>query len=194
MSYAKVANKNSGDLKFYAKQSGCNSTLGKKGGSVMRNTLMTFLFLSMWTAAMGPIAAWAQAKTVPPARSVSIMPVSRDSVTIAGEPELYLNTPDPQVTSVVFTFPPGSESEWMTHPAPAYVYVLEGTLVVEFEDGSHQSFHTGQAFLQCRSKWHRGRNDGSQTMRFFAVFFGAKGVPNVLHPPAGALVDASNNK
>jgi quercetin dioxygenase-like cupin family protein len=82
----------------------------------------------------------------------------------------------------------------MIHPAPVCIYVLEGTLVVEFEDGSHQSFHTGQAFLQCRSKWHRGRNDSSQTMRFLAVFFGAKGVPNVVHPAAGSLVDQQRQR
>jgi quercetin dioxygenase-like cupin family protein len=121
--------------------------------------------------------------------TVSMTPVSRDSMTIAGEPELYLSTPEPEVSSAVFTFAPGAVSQWMVHPAPLCIYVLEGTLLVEFEDGSHQSFHAGQAFLQCRSKWHRGRNDSSQTMRFLAVFFGAKGVPNVVHPPEGTLVD-----
>jgi quercetin dioxygenase-like cupin family protein len=133
-----------------------------------------------------PIAAWAQA-AAGQASAVSMAPVSKDSVTIAGEPELYLSTPDPEVSSVVFTFPPGAVSQWMIHPAPVYVYVLEGTLIVGFEDGTLQSFHAGQGFLQCRSKWHRGRNDGSQTMRFLAVFFGAKGVPNVVHPAAGPL-------
>ena len=139
--------------------------------------------------ALLPVAAMAQVKTAPAAPTVSITPVSHDSVTIAGEPELYLSTPNPEVSSVVFTFPPGSVSQWMIHPAPVYVYVLEGTLTVEFEDGSHKSFHAGQGFLQCRSKWHRGRNDSAQTMRFLAVFFGGKGVPNVVHPASGPLVD-----
>lgn len=121
--------------------------------------------------------------------SVSVTPVSKDSVTIAGEAELYLSTPEPEVSSALFTFPAGAVSQWMTHPSPVYVYVLEGTLAVEFEDGSTQSFRAGQGFLQCRSKWHRGRNDGSQTTRFLAVFFGAKGVPNVVHPAAGPAVD-----
>lgn len=189
MSYPKLAKENPGDLKCYFNESETISTLCKQGRLVMRNTLMTLLFLAVSVAAVGPIAALAQNKPAPPTSAVSITPVSQDSVTIAGEPELYLNTPEPQVTSVVFTFPPGSVSQWMTHPAPAYVYVLEGTLVVEFEDGSRQTFHAGQGFLQCRSKWHRGRNDSSQTMRFLAVFFGAKGVPNVVHPAAGPLVD-----
>jgi quercetin dioxygenase-like cupin family protein len=120
--------------------------------------------------------------------SVTMAPVSKDSLTIAGEPELYLSTPEPEVSSSVFTFPARSVSQWMTHPSPVYVYVLEGTLAVEFEDGSTQSFREGQAFLQCRSTWHRGRNDSPQTMRFLAVFFGAKGVPNVVHPATGPAV------
>jgi quercetin dioxygenase-like cupin family protein len=137
--------------------------------------------------AITSVGAFAQSPTS--SAAVSITPISRDNLTVAGEPELYLSTPEPEVSSVVFTFPPGAVSQWMTHPAPAYVYVLEGSLTVEFEDGSHQSFQAGQGFLQCRSKWHRGRNDSSQTMRFLAVFFGAKGVPNVLHPAAGPVVE-----
>ena len=120
--------------------------------------------------------------------SVTTAPVSKDSLTIAGEPELYLSTPEPEVSSSVFTFPARSASQWMTHPSPVYIYVLEGTLAVEFEDGSTKSFSEGQAILQCRSTWHRGRNDSSQTMRFLAVFFGAKGVPNVVHPATGPAV------
>lgn len=120
--------------------------------------------------------------------SVTMAPVSKDSLTIAGEPELYLSTPEPKVSSSVFTFPARSISQWMTHPSPVYVYVLEGTLAVECEDGSTQSFREGQAFQQCRSTWHRVRNVGPRTMRFLAVFFGAKGVPNVVHPAAGPAV------
>ena len=156
---------------------------------LQKRRAMPLLCSCLLVVALVPIAAWAQRKAAPPAPTVSVTPVSNNTVTIGGEPELYLSTPDPEVASVVFTFPPGAVSQWMIHPAPVYVYVLEGTLVVEFEDGSHQSFHAGQGFLQCRSKWHRGRNDGSQTMRFLAVFFGAKGVPNVVHPASGPSVD-----
>lgn len=151
--------------------------------------LVRRLFIPLLVAVVGAVAAWAQTKVVPQRATVLMTPVSKDSITIAGEPELYLSTPEPEVSSVLFTFPPGAESQWMIHPAPAYIYVLEGTLLVEFEDGSHQSFRAGQGFLQCRSKWHRGRNDGSQTMRFLAVFFGAKGVPDVVHPASGPVAD-----
>jgi quercetin dioxygenase-like cupin family protein len=109
--------------------------------------------------------------------------VSKDSVTDAGEPILYLNTPSPEISSSIMTIPPGTTTEWMTHPVQGYVYVLEGTLIVEFADGPRKQFKAGQGFPQARTKWHRGRNDGTTPVRFLAVFFGGKDVPNVLHPP-----------
>ena len=81
------------------------------------------------------------------------------------------------------SIPAGATTDWMTHPVQGYVYVLEGTLTVEFADGSHKEFKAGQGFPQARSKWHRGRNDGTTPMRFLAVFFGGKDVPTVLNPP-----------
>ena len=66
---------------------------------------------------------------------------------------------------------PGAVTEWMVHPVPGYLYVLEGILTVEFaDDGSRQSFEAGQAFLQARAKWHRGRNDGNAPVRFSPSF------------------------
>jgi quercetin dioxygenase-like cupin family protein len=106
--------------------------------------------------------------------------------TIAGEALAYPSTPEPVVSSDVVTIPPGGVTEWMTHPVPAYLYVLEGSLTVELEDGTRQRFDAGQSFLQCHTTWHRGRNEGSTPMRFLAVFIGAKGVPEILHPPKGA--------
>ena len=109
--------------------------------------------------------------------------VSKDSVTDAGEPIAYLNTPSPVISSAIMTIPAGTTTEWMVHPVQGYIYVLEGTLIVEFADGSREEFKAGQGFPQARSRWHRGRNDGKEVVRFLAVFFGGKDVPNVLHPP-----------
>ncbi len=109
--------------------------------------------------------------------------VSKDSVTDAGEPIIYLNTPHPEISSSIMTIPSATATEWMTHPVQGYVFVLEGTLIVEFADGTRKTFKAGQGFPQARSKWHRGRNDGEGVVRFLAVFFGGKDVPNVLNPP-----------
>ena len=115
--------------------------------------------------------------------TAAITDISKDSVTDAGEPIIYLDTPTPEISSSVVTIPPGKTTEWMTHPVQGYVYVLEGTLIVEFADGPRKVFTAGKGFPQARSKWHRGRNDGEGVVRFLAVFFGGKDVPNVLNPP-----------
>jgi quercetin dioxygenase-like cupin family protein len=78
----------------------------------------------------------------------------------------------------------------MVHPVQPYLYVLEGTLTVEFAaDGSRHSFNAGQAFLQTRNHWHRGRNDGVIPVRFLGVFVGVKDVPIMLHAPSGKVVE-----
>jgi quercetin dioxygenase-like cupin family protein len=121
--------------------------------------------------------------------SEKMMVVSTSSQTIAGEPLAYPATPEPEVTAAIFTMEPGTQSQWMVHPVQGFLYILEGTLTVEFaDDGSRQSFEAGTAFLQTRTKWHRGRNDGDTTMRFLAVFTGAKHIPPVLHPPVGVAL------
>jgi quercetin dioxygenase-like cupin family protein len=121
--------------------------------------------------------------------SVAIQPGPELTRTIAGEPLAYPSTPDPVVSSDVVTMQPGAVTQWMTHPVPAYLYVLEGTLTVELVDGSRQKFDAGQSFLQCHTTWHRGRNEGTVPVRFLAVFVGAKGVPDILHPPSGPIVE-----
>jgi quercetin dioxygenase-like cupin family protein len=116
-------------------------------------------------------------------QTVSVVEVSRDSQTDAGEPLQYLATANPEVSSNILTIPQGGRTEWMVHPAPGYIYILEGTLTVEFEDGQKVTFHQGQAFLQARNNWHQGVNTGTGEMKFLAVFFGSKGLPTMLHPP-----------
>ena len=109
------------------------------------------------------------------------------TTTTAGEPLLYLSTPSPVISSDILTVPPGGVSRWMTHPVPAYIYVLQGDLTIQFADGTEKTVHQGDVALQPRAAWHRGRNEGKTPLRFLAVFMGAKGVPGILHPPIGPL-------
>jgi quercetin dioxygenase-like cupin family protein len=112
-----------------------------------------------------------------------------DTKTLAGEPLSYPSTQNPVISANVLVIPPGTITPWMIHPVQPFLYVLEGTLTVEFAaDGLRHSFNAGQAFLQTRTHWHRGRNDGAETVRLLGVFVGAKDVPNMLHAPAGKAV------
>ena len=119
--------------------------------------------------------------------SSGFVAVSSDAASIAGESLAYPETPNPTISSYILPIAPGAVTEWMVHPVPPYIYVLEGTLSVEFAaDGHVRQFKQGEAFLQARSHWHRGRNDTDKPMRFLVVYVGAKDVPTILHPPVVA--------
>ena len=157
-----------------------------------RKKALTQLSISAALAMLLTSSAVAQTATAqspePKAGSESIAKLPDLDTTSAGEPLRYLSTPEAVVSSDILTVPPGKVSRWMVHPVPAYLYVLQGDLTLEFVDGSRKTFHEGQAFLQSQTKWHRGRNDGQVPLRFLAVFLGSKGTPVILHPPTGALV------
>jgi quercetin dioxygenase-like cupin family protein len=83
----------------------------------------------------------------------TITPLPDLTTTTAGEPLLYLSTPNPVISSDILTVPPGGVSHWMTHPVPAYVYVLQGDLTIEFADGrKSKTVHEGEVALQPRGR------------------------------------------
>ncbi len=153
--------------------------------------LPALLAASLQFSTLLPVPALAQSPSVSKPHgmggSESIAPLPDLTTTTAGEPLLYLSTPDPVISSDILTVPPGGVTRWMTHPVPAFVYVLQGDLTVQFVDGTEKTFHEGDVLLQPRAAWHRGRNEGQGPLRFLAVFMGAKGVPGFLHPPSGPL-------
>lgn len=158
-----------------------------RGHNRLLTAASALLAASLQLGAWLPLPAMAEpspAATPPTAGgTVSIVPLPNLTTTAAGEPLLYPSTPHPVIKSDILTIPPGGVTRWMTHPVPAYLYVLQGALTVQFASGKQETFHAGQAFLQSRTQWHRGRNDGQQPVRFLAVFLDAKGIPVILHPP-----------
>jgi quercetin dioxygenase-like cupin family protein len=158
---------------------------GMGRGSLAAVTLAGIAIGSLYVASAGlPDAANASEQAN---ESVTMKWVSSDTKSVAGEPLAYPATANPVIESNVLTIPAGTVTQWMIHPVPVYIYVLEGT--VEFaDDGSRHEFKAGQAFLQARHHWHRGRNDGTTPVRFLGVFVGAKDVPDIMHPRGGKLV------
>ena len=156
-------------------------TIGNLAGAI----LVTLPLASVCLADTPPPEPSQRPKAIEEAKgNVTMAWVSSDTKTVAGEPLSYPSAPNPVISSNMLTLPPGTVTQWMTHPVPAYIYVLEGTLTVEFaDDGSRHEFKAGQAFLQARTHWHRGRNDGTTPVRFLGVFVGEKDVPDILHPP-----------
>ena len=115
-------------------------------------------------------------------QDVKVTAVMKGSTTIGGQKIEYPKTDKAEMASVLVEIQPGKESGRHMHPVPTYVHVLEGTLTVEFEDGSRQTFKAGSGFLEAVNTWHNVKNLGEVPLRFLVVFAGEEGKPNLIRP------------
>ncbi len=53
---------------------------------------------------------------------------------------------------------PGAETAKHSHPTPRFVYVIEGSVTVEFEGGSPEVFKAGEGFQEMPGVEHTFRN------------------------------------
>ena len=53
---------------------------------------------------------------------------------------------------------PGAETGEHSHPTPRFVYVIEGSVTVEFEGGSPRVFTAGEGFQETPGAEHTFRN------------------------------------
>ena len=98
------------------------------------------------------------------------------STTWSGQKIEYPQTGKPVITSLVVEFQPGADTGWHMHPVPEYLYVLDGTLLVEDENGNKKELHPGQAAVEVNN-YHHGMNPGNTPTKFLVVFVGGEGLP-----------------
>lgn len=115
-------------------------------------------------------------------QDVKVTAVMKGSTTISGQKIEYPKTDKAEMASALIDIQPGEESGRHMHPVPTYVHVLEGTLTVEFEDGSRQTFKTGSGFLEVVNTWHNGKDLGDVPLRLLVVFASEEGKPNLIRP------------
>ena len=77
---------------------------------------------------------------------------------------------------------PGGETGRHQHPGPTYMYVLEGTLVVELEDGTQKQFLAGEALVEDVDGWINNKNPGTTPTKFIGVILSEKGKSPVVYP------------
>ncbi len=106
--------------------------------------------------------------------------VMKGAVTIRGQSIKYPETASPEITAMMVEIEPGGASDRHQHPIPPYIQVLEGTLTVEFDDGSRQSFDAGRGFLEAVDTWHTAKNLGEVPLKFLVVFLGEQGKSNFI--------------
>ena len=100
------------------------------------------------------------------------------------QPVAYPRKGPAQVSSVLLTLEPGQETGWHRHRVPLYVYVLEGTVTVEYDAGVVKEYPAGTAFMEAEDVWHNGTNAGDDTARILTVYMGAEGAKNTVERPS----------
>jgi len=102
--------------------------------------------------------------------------------------------PGKEGVMITVVYPPGASDPIHRHNAHAFLYVLEGAVVMQLKDGKEVMLTTGQTFYEGPNDIHTvGRNASSTKPAKFIVFLVKnKGVP-VLVPvdPTAAGVFAS---
>ena len=125
-------------------------------------------------------------------QDVTVTAVMKGSTTIGGQKIEYPKTDKAEMASVLVDIQPGKENGRHMHPVPTYVHVLEGTLTVEFEDGSRQTFKAGSGFLEVVNTLHSAKNLGEIPVRLLVVFAGEEGRPNLIRPEKHQASDTTN--
>ena len=111
------------------------------------------------------------------ARSVVVTPLLVTGTTASGQPIVYPKTDAPEVRVLLVEIPPGMETGWHLHRMPAYAYLLSGSVTVELKNGTHYTFHAGEAFAETVGVLHNGKNTGTEPARLIMTVTGEKGVP-----------------
>ncbi len=120
----------------------------------------------------GFLGGWSAVAEVPLPR---LTPLLASGTTVTGEVVRYPAGAPAKVTAAILTLQPGDETGWHTHGVPAFGYVLDGELTVDYGDKGRRTYRAGDALLEAMTVAHNGRNSGAGPMRILAVFMGTEG-------------------
>src|SRR6185436_8019372 len=95
------------------------------------------------------------------------------------------NLPGKEGLMITVEYPPGSVDPIHRHNAHAFVYVLEGTIVMQVRDGKEMTLTPGQTFYEGPDDVHVvGRNASKTKPAKFVVFLVKdKGAPVLVPEP-----------
>lgn len=146
-------------------------------------TLGLVLTSSLLFAGCAQAAETATASTPEPT-AVSTQPLlDKATTTVLGQPLSYPSDTQAQISSSIITVPHNMEVPLHLHDAPMYAYILEGTLTVNYDDGTVKTYHEGDALMEAIDLPHYGKNTGSGPVRILVVNIGAENVANTVPLP-----------
>ena len=85
--------------------------------------------------------------------------------------------PGHEAVMALVELPPGAAEGRHTHPAEVYVFVLQGTILQQFEGKPDTTLTAGDHFYVAPGQVHQAINKGTETVKLAAVFVAEKGKP-----------------
>jgi quercetin dioxygenase-like cupin family protein len=101
-------------------------------------------------------------------------------LTTLDQPIKYPTKGAAEVSSSLLTLEPGQESGWHKDRVPLFVYVLEGTLSVEYDAGVTKEYPAGTSYMEAQGVWHNASNKTNDAVKLLRVYMGAKGVKSTV--------------
>ena len=108
-------------------------------------------------------------------QNVTTTKVFSGAKTLTGQTIVYPTDGAAHITSMRIEVGPGGDVGWHQHLAPTHIYVIEGTLTIEFSDGKQNTVEQGTGFLPMLNVWHNGRNLGPGPLTALLVINGVEG-------------------
>ena len=87
--------------------------------------------------------------------------------------------PEKEVSMITVEYPPGSSDPVHRHNAQSFVYVLEGSVVMQVKGGKEVTLTPGQTFYEGRDDVHTVGRNASTTMpaKMLVILVKDKGAP-----------------
>ena len=97
--------------------------------------------------------------------------------------EALQNNPNREVLMITVEHAPGGSSAIHRHNAQAFVYALEGSVVMQLKGGKQVTLTPGQTFYEGPEDLHVVGRNASQTKpaKFVVFFLKDKGAPVLVH-------------
>src|ERR1700758_1267675 len=96
------------------------------------------------------------------------------------------DVPGKEMLMIAVEYPPGSVDHVHRHDAHAFIYVLQGSIVMQVRGGKEVTLGPGQTFYESPEDIHTiSRNaSGTKPAKFLVFFVKAKGSPATVPVPA----------
>jgi quercetin dioxygenase-like cupin family protein len=133
---------------------------------------LALMLVCLMSVALGPKASPKETPKKAPEEAQVTPLFSKDLANLAGKEGLMITV----------VYPPGSSDPIHRHNAHAFVYVLEGSIVMQVKDGKEVTLTPGQTFYEGPTDVHIvGRNASQTKQAKFVVFLVKdKGAPVVV--------------